>query len=270
MSLVDLFSVLIPAAFLLLLLLESLRPARAIQSSIGWQFVGVLGFVVMAAIGTLVPLAVPASVFERIRLVDLSSWGLGGGFAVGWAVYTLIGYAWHRAVHGSPLLWRVFHQLHHAPARLDVASSTIFHPAELVFYTLATLAVTLGLGLTPEAGALLGFFGACVSFFQHANLRTPLWLGYLVQRPEAHSLHHRAGGPVGNYSDLPLWDLLFGTFHNPRHFETELGLPRAARRRWAAMLAFVDVGKTPEGEVASAIASARPPAPAPQSPKQFA
>ena len=29
--------------------------------------------------------------------------------------------------------------------------------------------------------------------FQHANIRTPRWLGYLVQRPESHSLHHARG-----------------------------------------------------------------------------
>ena len=38
-----------------------------------------------------------------------------------------------------------------------------------------------------------------------ANVRTPQWLGYLVQRPESHSVHHQRGVHAYNYSDLPLF-----------------------------------------------------------------
>jgi sterol desaturase/sphingolipid hydroxylase (fatty acid hydroxylase superfamily) len=52
--------------------------------------------------------------------------------------------------------------------------------------------------------------------FQHANIATPHWLGYLIQRPESHNIHHARDVHRYNYSDLPLWDMLFGTFRNPR------------------------------------------------------
>jgi sterol desaturase/sphingolipid hydroxylase (fatty acid hydroxylase superfamily) len=52
--------------------------------------------------------------------------------------------------------------------------------------------------------------------FQHANLRTPRWLGYIIQRPESHGIHHERGLHAFNYADLPLWDMVFGTFRNPR------------------------------------------------------
>jgi hypothetical protein len=29
-----------------------------------------------------------------------------------------------------------------------------------------------------------------VAVFQHTNIRTPQLLGYIVQRPESHSVHH--------------------------------------------------------------------------------
>ena len=45
--------------------------------------------------------------------------------------------------------------------------------------------------------------------------RTPRWLGYVIQRPEAHGLHHELGEHRRNYSDFPLWDMLTGTFVNP-------------------------------------------------------
>ena len=57
---------------------------------------------------------------------------------------------------------------------------------------------------------------ASSAIFQHANVRTPRWLGYFVQRPESHSLHHERGVHRDNYSDLPVFDMLFGTFRNPR------------------------------------------------------
>ncbi len=64
-------------------------------------------------------------------------------------------------------------------------------------------------------------YTACFSvygeFFYHMNIRTPHWVGYLFQRPEAHRVHHARDSQVlsKNYSDLPLWDMLFGTFENP-------------------------------------------------------
>jgi len=41
-------------------------------------------------------------------------------------------------------------------------------------------------------------------------------MGYFIQRPEAHCVHHRLGFHYHNFADLSLWDMLFGTFRNPR------------------------------------------------------
>jgi sterol desaturase/sphingolipid hydroxylase (fatty acid hydroxylase superfamily) len=43
-----------------------------------------------------------------------------------------------------------------------------------------------------------------------------------------------------NYGDLPIWDLLFGTFRNPREFNGECGFEAPADRRLGTMLAFAD------------------------------
>ena len=59
--------------------------------------------------------------------------------------------------------------------------------------------------------------------FYHWNVRTPHWLGYLFQRPEMHRRHHERNWHRSNYSDLPLWDWLFGTFDNPRQLPAECG-----------------------------------------------
>jgi len=48
-------------------------------------------------------------------------------------------------------------------------------------------------------------------------------------------VHHR------NFGDLPLWDMVFGTYANPPRFEGEAGFDQPASRRVGAMLAFADV-----------------------------
>lgn len=245
MSLVDVIGLLVPASFFGLMLFEAIAPARRLAAQRGWRLVGVAFFVLLLAISITLPLAIPSEWVERYRLLDLSGLGVAGGFLVGWVLYTFVGYVWHRSCHASPLMWKLFHQMHHAPRRLDVASSAVFHPTESVAYTVITVVVTVFvLGLDPVAAALVGSFGAFVSVFQHANIRTPRWLGLLVQRPESHGLHHEVGGPRGNYADLPLWDILFGTFRNPDRFDGEVGLEESRDIRWAAMLGFRDVSRS--------------------------
>jgi sterol desaturase/sphingolipid hydroxylase (fatty acid hydroxylase superfamily) len=79
------------------------------------------------------------------------------------------------------------------------------------------------------------------------NIRTPRWLGYLIQRPEAHCIHHQRDVHAYNYGDLPIWDILFGTFRNPRRFQGEVGFDKPATNRFGAMLGFVDVNEPVAG-----------------------
>jgi sterol desaturase/sphingolipid hydroxylase (fatty acid hydroxylase superfamily) len=128
--------------------------------------------------------------------------------------------------------------MHHSAERLDVSGANYFHPLDTVGFALINSAVPfLIFGVRPEAAVIAGYAGAFFAVFQHANIRTPRWLGYFVQRPEAHSVHHARGVHAFNYADLPLWDLVFGTFRNPRSFEPEAGFGGGASRRLSALLA---------------------------------
>ena len=139
-------------------------------------------------------------------------------------------------------MWRIGHQVHHGPQRVDISGSVLFHPLEMLVQVLIQLFVTvIMLGLDPLAAALVGYAAAFHGMFQHWNVRTPRWVGYLIQRPESHCVHHRQGVHAWNYSDLPLWDLLFGSVRNPREFLGVCGFEAAADRRLAAMLAWRDV-----------------------------
>jgi sterol desaturase/sphingolipid hydroxylase (fatty acid hydroxylase superfamily) len=87
--------------------------------------------------------------------------------------------------------------------------------------------------------------------FYHWNVKTPHWLGYIFQRPESHCVHHQEGVHSFNYADLPLWDMLFGTFRNPRTWEARCGFGAENEHRLLEMLFGVDVNKTPVDKAAS-------------------
>jgi sterol desaturase/sphingolipid hydroxylase (fatty acid hydroxylase superfamily) len=239
MSLTDLLLYATAAVFPLLLVIEALIPARAQPRLPAWRTLGICFFIAFAAISYFLPQALPASWFEA-SLLPGAELGVVAGTIVGYLAVTLAGYAWHRLAHSSAIVWRLFHQMHHAPRRLDVASAFIFHPSEMVFYTLMPLAVTvLVLGLDPLAAGIVGLLGVVNSVFQHANIATPRWLTLLMQRPEAHSIHHSAH--AFNYSDFPLWDRLFGTYREGLRFEPQVGFAPAQSKRWWAMAGFRDV-----------------------------
>ncbi|MCB9892871.1 MAG: sterol desaturase family protein [Planctomycetes bacterium] len=175
--------------------------------------------------------------FKCSSLVDLSGLPLIAGALIAYFVSSFIYYWWHRARHELPLLWRIFHQLHHSPSRIQLVVSFFKHPSEFVANSiLSTLIAYPVLGLTPtQAGALTGMTAAA-EFFYHWNVRTPRWLGWFIQRPEMHRVHHERGRHTSNFADLPVFDLLFGTFSNPANTEVECGFAQPQEQQFGAML----------------------------------
>jgi len=238
----DSVALLVPLMYFLMLGVESLRPARRFPAQRGWRWIGVAFLALIGTVGAVVPLLLPVEWMAAHRWVDGTRLGVAGGTAVGWVVLSFVTYVYHRACHAHPLLWRVSHQIHHAPQRVDISGAVLFHPFEMVVQVLWQLFVTvIVLGLDPLAAALVGVVAAFHGLFQHWNVRTPQWLGVLIQRPEAHCEHHRRGVHANNYADFPLWDMLAGTWRNPRDFDGECGFDAPADRRFGAMLAWRDV-----------------------------
>ncbi|MBI5716803.1 MAG: sterol desaturase family protein [Burkholderiales bacterium] len=241
-DLIDLIGLAVPVTFFVMLAIEKWRPARAFPERRGWTWLGVGFLLLMGVVGTVVPGLADAQWLAAHRWLDGSGLGVPGGTVVGYAVLSGVMYAVHRSLHKVPLLWRVTHQLHHSPQRIDIPGSVLFHPVEMVLQVLLQLFVTLiVLGLDPVAAALTGYVAAFYGLFQHWNVHTPRWLGVLIQRPEAHCEHHRLGVHAYNYGDLPIWDMLLGTFRNPATFEGRCGFESPADRRLGAMLGFRDV-----------------------------
>ncbi|RAK70069.1 sterol desaturase family protein [Hymenobacter edaphi] len=164
------------------------------------------------------------------------------GGLLAYLVATFVFYWWHRWRHRVDFLWRHFHQIHHSPQRLEVITSFYKHPVEMVVNSLiGTLLVFTLLGLSPAAGAVYTLCTALGEFFYHTNVRTPQWVGYIFQRPEMHRIHHEYEHHAHNYGDIVWWDMLFGTYRNPREFRATCGFDNAKEQRLLDMLRFRDV-----------------------------
>lgn len=229
-----------------LILLEALFPARKLPRVAGWRTRGLLSFAAFFFVSSYLPLFW-GETLASYQLFDLTGLGKWGGALVGLVVYEAGVYAYHRGMHSSSWLWRSVHQWHHSAERVDAFGAFWFSPLDMVGWTaLASLCLTLVVGITPEAAVLVLYATTFLGVFQHSNLRTPQWLGYIVQRPESHTAHHERGVHARNYSDLPLFDILFGTFHNPREFPRVAGFYDGASSRIGDMLLWRDVSRPRE------------------------
>jgi sterol desaturase/sphingolipid hydroxylase (fatty acid hydroxylase superfamily) len=227
------------AAAVAMMTVEWLRPGRPFPQSAGWVARALLlngaQCVLLLATGRIWD-----AWLRGHRPWSLDGLGIAGGAVVGYVVHSFIYYWWHRARHASPLLWRWVHQVHHSPARITILTSFYKHPLEILLNSLlSSLVLYALLGLGPEAALGTMLLNGLAELWYHWNIRTPRWLGYLLQRPESHCVHHERDRHAKNYGDLPVFDLLFGTFENPGKFEgecgfggeTELRLPQLLRGR---------------------------------------
>jgi sterol desaturase/sphingolipid hydroxylase (fatty acid hydroxylase superfamily) len=181
--------------------------------------------------GTSVPLAaplwviLPVATILQVVLFDLGYWIA------------------HRTMHEIPLLWE-FHKTHHAAEVLTPVTSARSHPIDDLIQT-NFIAGSLGLGY----GVLLYLFGepaqpvtlleTNIIFFvyfltifhlRHSHIWLPIrgWLGYIIQSPAHHHIHHSTaprhlGKNLGFC--LSFWDWTFGTLYVPdKREELEFGL----------------------------------------------
>ncbi len=242
MQAADILGLMVPVTYFAFLITEKIWPAREFPPRKGWQFLGIAFLLLLFTLGVVTPLVLPLDWLAEHRWIDGTRLGVIGGAAVGFVVLEGLIYAYHRAAHASPFLWRLGHQVHHSPARVDVPGSVVFHPVEMLIFTALQIFTTvIVLGLEPLAAAIIGYVVAFYTTFQHWNVKTPQWLGYIIQRPESHCIHHRVGLHYYNFADLPLWDIIFGTFRNPKRSLAPAGFDQGADMKLGAMLAFADV-----------------------------
>lgn len=224
-----------------LILLEALFPARPLPPVKGWKTRALAVFVFYFYLSSYLPLLWGDTLaqYQRFNLESLNPF-VGAGIGV--LTYELLVYVWHRTMHRVHWIWRSFHQMHHSAERVDTYGAFYFSPLDIVGFTfLTSLSLTVVVGLSAQAVTYAIYATTFLAVFQHANIRTPQWLGYIFQRPESHSVHHARGIHHYNYSDLPLFDILFGTFRNPKDFVSESGFYDGASAKVPQILVFKDI-----------------------------
>jgi sterol desaturase/sphingolipid hydroxylase (fatty acid hydroxylase superfamily) len=240
----ELIGLAIPIIFVIFLRVESRLAARKFETVAHWRRRGLLFFLMVMIVGSIAPWLQPLKWLHVSPLMDMSG---SGWIAVplGLLASTFVGYWFHRAEHRFSALWRATHQLHHSAQRIDMSGAYFTHPLEVLIKVLLSSTVTIyGLGLSPLAASIVGLIGAVLSMWQHLNIQTPYWVGFIIPRPESHVLHHERNVHARNYGDLPLWDMLFGTFVNPKEpWSGKVGFqPQASERLWE-MLKMTDVNR---------------------------
>lgn len=239
--LLDPISLILLSIYTALIMLERILPGQPLKKVPHWIPKSLLVFVVYFYLSTYLPM-VWDKYLMHYQLLDMQSINpfISTLFAV--LVFELLIYAWHRTMHSNKFLWRTFHQMHHSAERLDTFGAFYFSPLDMIGFTfLGSLSLSLLVGISPQAVTWFLYVTMFLAIFQHTNINTPQWLGYVIQRPESHSVHHQKGVHAYNYSDLPIFDILFGTFNNPKNFADEIGFYEGASHKMKDILLCRDI-----------------------------
>ena len=236
--------IIIFAAFIFCFIIEKIKP--------GWKLPEVPTWTIRVLAVNFIQLSIVTIAgftwekwFSKFSVFQLSHYtsNIFGGM-IAYFIATFIFYWWHRWRHKVDFLWTHFHQIHHSPQRIEVITSFYKHPLEMAVNSIiGSLLVYTLLGLSAEAGAIYTLCTALGEFFYHTNIKTPQWIGYIFQRPEMHRIHHEYNKHTNNYGDIVWWDMLFGTYENPKKFKTSCGFDADKELRLFDMLKFKDVHK---------------------------
>ena len=239
--LIDPASIVVISIFLVLMIAEAVIPGRELPTIKYWRLKGIAAFVIYFFISSYLPL-IWSDYLSEFRIFDLTFLGDYWGGLIALLVYQFGVYVWHRSMHNNNFLWRVFHQLHHSAERVDTYGTFFFSPMDMIGFTfLTSLAMVWIAGFTVQATIYAIYAATFLAVIQHTNIKTPQWMGYIFQRPESHSFHHAKGVHASNYSDLPLFDIIFKTFRNPKEFAQEAGFYNGASSEIGKMLLFKDI-----------------------------
>lgn len=154
-----------------------------------------------------------------------------------YVIFTFVVYWWHRLRHSNSFCWRWFHQLHHSPEQIETLTAYYIHPLDLIANLLISNTILYFiLGADASAAAIYTLITGLAGFLIHANIRIPRWVGFVFQTPAMHRLHHKSGHHAHNYTDLVIWDMLFGTYQNPKTPVERCGFAKSRQKALRPLL----------------------------------
>lgn len=170
---------------------------------------GVLMYLIVAALNGLVPAAFKSSVAAQPLWLQTIEAAVMGDFGI---------YVGHRLAHHR-LLWR-FHAVHHSAEEMEWLVALRFHPVDLGIMGILSFVPLVLTGFSVEAIATYKLVYSWHSFFEHANINWRFGpLRHIFVGPEFHHWHHanqRETYDRNFSSQLVIWDWLFGTLYLPK------------------------------------------------------
>ncbi len=228
----------------ILLILEHLRPAHITTLSWAWYLrAGLINALLLLVYISFEWLWASNSFFSSVFTLPASMPDYIAAL-LAYFIFTFIVYWWHRLRHHSKIIWRIFHQLHHSPKRIQTLTAYYIHPLDLIANLVISNSIMfLLLGVNLEVAAWYTLITGSAGFLIHANIRLPRQVGYVFQTPEMHRLHHQSGHHAHNYSDIVIWDMIFGTYHNPIEPITSCGFEEQYENKIIPMLLGINIFK---------------------------
>lgn len=154
-----------------------------------------------------------------LQFFSLSEWQVPVwlSFMISILVLDFFHYLLHRVHHWVPLLWRL-HRLHHSDRQVDVLTTHLHHPLEVLTMFLGVVLFAVVIDIPLIALTTYSLMLGLHSGFTHLNRDLPAGLDrclkWLVVTPSFHRRHHFLNMKDGN-SNFGLlftcWDQIFRT-----------------------------------------------------------
>lgn len=133
----------------------------------------------------------------------------------------------HRTMHSRQWAWK-FHATHHSSPRLYWLNAARFHPVDVATTYFFSALPLIILGANTQVLMLFTLFAGVFGTLQHCNINLKLGpLNYFFSMAEVHRWHHSKNirEASSNYGDnLIVWDLVFGTYYNPKNKKAPIKL----------------------------------------------
>ena len=161
---------------------------------------------------------------------------------IGFILFDMWMYAWHRINHERLFFWR-FHKAHHTDTQMDATTALRFHPIEIVLSNMLNMLVFVILGLGIKELLAYKIVLLPVILFHHSNVHLPEKYDRLVRAvivtPNMHRVHHSwyRKETDSNYSSVfSFWDRIFKSFRLKQDLhEITFGLEKYREPQWQTL-----------------------------------
>lgn len=215
----DIFLTLAIVAFVLLLIMEGLKPYRRFDRTVVKN--SIVTNTTAFLFNNLILTALRASSLFFVAQ-QFSDFGLLSGLDNGpvkwllsFLLFDLAIYLWHVASHKNEFLWR-FHKVHHSDKTVNVTTGFRFHVFDLFLEILFKCIFVMIIGVEAYVVLVIELIELSFIFFHHSNLsfEKEAIISKFIITPALHRTHHSAlrSEHDSNYGIvLSIWDQLFGT-----------------------------------------------------------